>query len=110
MLFVHPGVFSVHPACASPRNRPAAGCRGEGEGGSRRAGRFAVAAPTPLTTTQQLAAPADRGQGRAVRGGGRGEEGQWRGIHRGQLLLPHHSRVNCRQGKPVFNTAKGGRL
>lgn len=100
-LFVRPGVLSVHPAGAAPRHRPAAGRRGEGEGGGGRAGGPAVAAPAPLTAAQQLAAPADGGQGRAVRGGGRGEEGQRRGVHGGQLLLPHHSRVHRRQGKPA---------
>lgn len=91
-------MLPVHPARAAPRHRPSAGCSGEGEGGCRRPGGPAVAAAAPLAATQQFTAAPDRGQGRAVRGGGRGEEGQRRGVHRGQLVLPHHRRIHRRQG------------
>lgn len=95
-------MFPVHPAGAAARHRPPAGRRGEGEGGGGRAGGPAVAAAAAVAAAQQFAAPADGGQGRAVRGGGRGEEGQRRGVHRGQLLLPHHVsiRVHRHRGVP----------
>lgn len=92
------GVLPVHPASAAARHRPSAGRGGEGEGGGGRAGRSAVAAAASLASAQQLAAPADGGQGRPVRGGGRGEERQRRGVHRGQLVLPHNSRVHRCKG------------
>lgn len=93
-----PGMLPVHPAGVAARHRPSAGRSGEGKGGGGRAGGPAVATTAPLAATQQFATPPDGGQGRAVRGGGRGEEGQRRGIHRGQLLLPHHRRIHRRQG------------
>lgn len=74
-------MLPVHPASTAARHRPPAGRRGEGKGGSGRAGGPAVAASAPLPAAQQFAAPADGGQRRAVRGGGRGEEGQRCGIH-----------------------------
>lgn len=70
VLFVCPGMLSIHPASTAPRDRPAAGRRGEGERGCGRARRPAFAAPAPLTAAQQLATPADGGQGSAVRGRG----------------------------------------
>ena len=93
-----PGMLPVHPAGAAARHRPPAGRGGEGKGGGGRAGGPAVATTSPLAAAQQFALPPDGGQGRAVRGGGRGEEGQRRGVHRGQLLLPHHRRIHRRQG------------
>ena len=91
-------MLPVHPAGAAARHRPPPGRHCEGKGGGRRAGGPAIAAASPLAAAQQFAAPADGGQGRAVRGGRRGEEGQRCGVHRGQLLLPHHCRIHRRQG------------
>lgn len=106
-LLRFPGMLPVHPAGVAARHRPPARRRGEGEGGGGRAGGPAVAAAAPLAAAQQLAAPPHRGQGRAVRGGRRREEGQRRGVHRGQLLLPHHRRVHRRQG--ISAEGGGGR-
>lgn len=91
-------MLPVHPASAAARHRPPAGRGGEGEGGGGRAGGPALATAAPLAAAQQFALLPHRGQGRAVRGGGRGEEGQRRGVHRGQLLLAHHRRIHRRQG------------
>lgn len=102
-----PGMLPVHPASTAARHRPSARRRSKGKGGSRRAGRPAIAAATPLPAAQQFATSADRRQGRAVRGGGWGEEGQRCGIHRGQLLLPHHSRFHRCQGTRMEKKAEG---
>uniref|UniRef100_A0A3P9NTR4 molybdopterin molybdotransferase n=1 Tax=Poecilia reticulata TaxID=8081 RepID=A0A3P9NTR4_POERE len=51
----------------------------------------------------KFAAPPDRRQRCAVRGGGRGEEGQRGGIHRGQLLLPHHLCIHHCQAWTLLN-------
>lgn len=93
-----PGMLPVHLAGTATRHRPPAGCSGEGEGGRRWAGGPAVATTAPLAAAQQFATPPDGGQGRAVWGGGWGEERQRCGVDRGQLLLPHHRRIHRRQG------------
>lgn len=91
-------MLPVHLAGAAARHRPPAGRSSEGKGSGGRPGGPAITPAASFAATQQLAMPHDGGQGRAVRGGGRGEEGQRRGVHRGQLLLPDHRRIHRCQG------------
>lgn len=101
-----PGMLPVHPSSAAARHRPPPGRSGEGKGGSGRAGGPAFTPAAPIASSQQFATAPDRGQRRAVRGGGRGEERQRRCVYRGQLLLPYHCCIYCRQG----NSTDGRRV